>query len=724
MNNRFIFFFFACLFFFSGVLKAQDTIYVQNTNIVKFFGKNVSILTDDTKKLGAGGALASQKFRKQELAVPTVPVDFVHLSNYWVKMVVKNQTEKNNLVLNLAFPTIDSVSFYKQKPDGTFDSTITGEFIPFYQRSTKHQDYIFDLNLAPGTAAVYLLKITSSEPIELPLEIGTGKKMTEEVFSRDVLFGLYAGIILVMLLYNLFLFFTVRDRSYLYYVGYIFFTGLTQACLQGYATRFLYPDSYFLANACMVWVPALSGIFSILFINNFLQVKSFTPGLYQTLNVFVAAYCGIIVMSFFGRYLMCISVMQGLVTILALVVYFTAVKISLKKYRPANFFLIAWTIFIIAVVIFVLRSNGVLPYNEFTNYAMQIGSAIEVVMLSFALADKINLFRKEKEESQAQAMVALQENERIVREQNVILEKKVGERTHDLNVANTDLNKANTDLNKAMKELKDAETQLVESEKMASLGQLTAGIAHEINNPINFVTSNVRPLNRDVRILLETVEVMERMLVENCPDKKDAIENYKIEIDYDYLKEEIDQLLSGISDGASRTAEIVKGLRIFSRLDEDDLKKADINEGMDSTLVITNNLLNNHIAIDKRYGNLPLIECYPGKLNQVFLNMISNAVYAVKKKFGEKDGGIITITTSCNESTVTISIADNGTGMDENTKKRLFEPFFTTKDVGEGTGLGLSIAYNTINKHNGTIQIDSELGRGTAFIIQLPLMQK
>jgi hypothetical protein len=301
----------------------------------------------------------------------------------------------------------------------------------------------------------------------------------------------------------------------------------------------------------------------------------------------------------------------------------------------------------------------------------------------------------------------------------VILEGKVNERTYELKVSNDELNKA-------MVELKEAESQLVESEKMASLGQLTAGIAHEINNPINFVTSNVKPLNRDVYILLEAIDELERIVVDPSTtiEKQKKISDYKLDIDYDYLKMEIGQLLNGIGEGASRTAEIVKGLRIFSRLDEDDLKKADINEGLDATLIIANNLLNNIIGIKKDYGNIPLIECYPGKLNQVFLNIISNGVYAIKKKFGDTEGGLVTITTASDGEYVYITIGDNGTGMDELTQKRLFEPFFTTKDVGEGTGLGMSIAYNTINKHNGQIIINSELGKGTEFILKLPLIHK
>lgn len=718
MRYKIVFFLLLSVIAFPGKMLAQDTIiYNQATGLLSI-GDKIAFLKDEKNTFTIDEVLKSKDFINSKDAVPNMQITN---SSYWIRFSVTNRSELNTLALQLEYPTIDSVLVYTFDSIGSWTKAVTGEFVPYYTREHKHQNYIFNLHLAPGATHSYIMKVIASEQLQLPMTIGSTKNISEEIYTRDLLFGIYAGIILVMLLYNLFLYFSVRDRSYLYYVGYILFTGLTQACLQGYAARFLYPDSYFLANAMVVWVPAFSGIFAIIFINNFLHVKHYTPVLYKILVVFIVLYCGILALSFTGNYVQSTMIMQLVVTILAIIVYITAVRISLKGYRPAKIFLIAWTIFIAAVVVFVLRNANVLPYNNFTYYAMQIGSAIEVVLLSIALADKINLFRKEKEESQAQALLALQENERIVREQNVILEKKVNERTFELKVANDELSKA-------MTELKEAEAQLVESEKMASLGQLTAGIAHEINNPINFVTSNVKPLNRDVLMLIETVAAIEGMALsdDTSAEKKQKIDNYKSEIDFDYLKEEIEQLLHGIGEGASRTSEIVKGLRIFSRLDEDDLKKADINEGLESTLIITNNLLNNKIKIKKEYGNIPLIECYPGKLNQVFLNMISNAIYAIKKRFDDVDGGLLTISTSSDVASnqIIIKIADNGTGMDELTRKRLFEPFFTTKDVGEGTGLGLSIAYNTINKHNGQIIVNSEIGVGTEFILKLPLIQK
>jgi signal transduction histidine kinase len=227
-------------------------------------------------------------------------------------------------------------------------------------------------------------------------------------------------------------------------------------------------------------------------------------------------------------------------------------------------------------------------------------------------------------------------------------------------------------------------------------------------------------------MIVELVEKIEAITLQDISteEKKNQIQALKDEMDYDYLKTEIDFLIKGIGDGASRTAEIVKGLRVFSRLDEDDLKKADINEGLDSTLVIVNHLLNNSIEVEKNYSGIPMIECFPGKLNQVFLNMMSNAIDAIRSRWQDQPGGKLTISTWNDEENVHVSIRDNGTGMDETTKRKLFEPFFTTKGVGEGTGLGMSIAYNTIRKHNGVIDITTALGEGTEFVITIPIVHE
>ncbi len=292
--------------------------------------------------------------------------------------------------------------------------------------------------------------------------------------------------------------------------------------------------------------------------------------------------------------------------------------------------------------------------------------------------------------------------------QRKILEDKVRERTEEVLTQKEELQTA-------LDNLKKTQTQLVDKEKMASLGQLTAGVAHEINNPINFVSGNVSPLERDMKDMITILDEYDREVKSKNLEKDfEKVESLKKDLDYDFLKQEVKDLIKGIKEGAARTSEIVKSLRSFSRLDENDLKMANINKGIESTLLILRNKLKNRIEVEKNFGQIPEIMCFPGKLNQVFMNIISNAAQAIH------GNGKITIKTRFEKGNILISIKDNGIGMDEKTKNRVFEPFFTTKDVGDGTGLGLSISYGIIENHNGSIKVKSEPGKGSEFIIQIP----
>lgn len=276
----------------------------------------------------------------------------------------------------------------------------------------------------------------------------------------------------------------------------------------------------------------------------------------------------------------------------------------------------------------------------------------------------------------------------------------------------------NEELETTMKQLKETENQLVHSEKMASLGQLTAGVAHEINNPVNFVLANIKPLRNDISEILEVMKKYEESInINNLNEEFTAVDKFKKDLEYSFLIEEIENLLKGIEEGGKRTADIVKGLRNFSRLDENEMKPANINEGVESTLLMLKNDLKNRIEIDKDYGNIPELFCYPGKLNQVFMNILSNAGQAIENK------GRILIKTYNDENNIYISIKDTGHGMTEETKKKIFDPFYTTKDVGKGTGLGLSISYGIVKDHKGEIKVNSEIGKGTEFLVKLPLKQ-
>jgi signal transduction histidine kinase len=272
-------------------------------------------------------------------------------------------------------------------------------------------------------------------------------------------------------------------------------------------------------------------------------------------------------------------------------------------------------------------------------------------------------------------------------------------------------------LNHTHEQLKTTQSQLVSAEKMASLGQLTAGIAHEINNPVNFISGNLRPLHSDIDDLLTLIDAYQQRVqqAELQPHFVD-IQAQEAELDLDYLRLEIQELLTGIEEGAYRTTEIVSGLRNFARLDEDEYKRFDLHQGLDSTLSLLKQHLD-HIEVIRDYGDLPGVECYPGKLNQVFMNILTNAIQAMPK------GGTIHLQTHAQGDWVEIQFRDTGQGMDEGTLKRVFEPFFTTKDVGQGTGLGMSISHGIVRQHHGEIRVTSRVGQGTEIVLRLPVNQ-
>ncbi|MFB2881728.1 PAS domain-containing protein [Floridanema aerugineum] len=307
-----------------------------------------------------------------------------------------------------------------------------------------------------------------------------------------------------------------------------------------------------------------------------------------------------------------------------------------------------------------------------------------------------------------------------------ITERKRAEQA--LKESEAQLRKQTKDLEQTLQELRRTQTQLVQSEKMSSLGQLVAGVAHEINNPVNFIFGNLSHAKEYTQDLLGLVELYQEHYPNPHPDIQAELEA----IELDFLTEDLPKLLNSMKVGADRIQTIVASLRIFSRMDEAEMKEINIHEGIDSTLMILQNRLKAkpdrpEIKIIKEYGNLPLVECYAGQLNQVFMNIVANAIDALEDAYNAKKlvNPAISIHTKIIENNqAMIILADNGSGIPEKVKSRLFDPFFTTKPIGKGTGMGLSISYQIITeKHGGTLDCFSEPGKGTEFVIKIPLKQ-
>jgi len=690
---------------------AQAINYNSEKNAI---GNHISYLEDKDGVFSIDQVVANPDFVKNKFDILNFNVSN---SYFWLKLEIKNLTENERLFINIDQPRLDKLDWYEVDNTGAvIDNKTYAPLNHFNEREFRETSYLISLdNFKKGQVKNIYMRVHCNEQVILPIFIRDEKNSREVFITKNFVSGIYIGVIFVMILYNLFVYFSVKDITYIYYVLYFAFSGLTHMTIEGLTYKYLWPGSVFIEAHSLLFFSNVAGIVTTLFIKSFLRTKEFTPKFDKIFTGIIAMFIISTTISFFGFRQAAFIIMQNVTLLGAIFAIIVAIVVYRKGYKPANFFLIAWSILIAGGVVFILKDYGILPYNNITRYSMQAASGLESILLSIALGDKINVLRQEK-------LAAIKETENILKEQNITLENLVEARTEELD-------KKNNDLNLTLSELKETQAQLVQSEKMSSLGQLTAGIAHEINNPMNYAKQSVVTIKKDMKDLRELLDLYSGLdinQIEDLKDKLEEIEDLREEIELDYLHGEIDEAIEDVEDGIKRAVEIASELKTFSRIDEAIVKVTDITLGISSTLeLMKSEFGNSRIIVETDLQELPEIECRASKLNQVFMNILNNSIHAIKESENADNGKITVSTELINDGeAVKVIFTDNGKGMSEETLSKMFDPFYTTKEVGQGSGLGMSISYGIIHEHDGKLVVDSVLGEGTTITIQLPKRMK
>ncbi|HMG16145.1 MAG TPA: 7TM diverse intracellular signaling domain-containing protein [Saprospiraceae bacterium] len=653
-------------------LKAQSLISLSERNKIYTPQNSFLFLTDQLKKFSSKD-ISTPEFQKA--LKPATVKDFnFGLSNaaIWYKISLANITG-DRWLLKVGNPTLEDISLFTPTVSGKFDSIKLSLTQNMKDRPWQNNNYILNLPFTENKKQDFYLRITSKHSMLIPIEIATADALFVSTHYDDIWAGVYLGFILVMAVFNFFIFISVRDISYLYYVLYISSIGLLISMHNGYPFELLWGNAAFL-NVYLDLLTSLAGIFATLFTMHFLNTKVIAPRIHTGLRIILGMYilAGIIVLAGQTALGSVAEEITGLFS--SLYLFFAVIYIYKNGYKAARFYLLAWSTLLIGIIFFVLGDAGIFNARNIINIdPLQLGSALESLLLSFALADRFSMYKKEKEE--------------LVLQQNLILESKVNERTAELSAT--------------LEHLKETQAQLILQEKLASLGKMTSGIAHEIQNPLNFV-NNFSDLSRE--------------LINEAKETNDEKERNEI-------LDDLESNLEKIFHHGQRADSIVKNMLMHSRTGGKEKELTDINilvtealnfsySGMKSKKLGFNCVIEK--ALDEQ---IPRVNIIPQDISRVILNLFNNAFYAVK----DKTDALVKVSTSLHNNECEIKIWDNGSGIPDDIKQKIFEPFFTTKPSGEGTGLGLSISYEIILSHGGEMKVESVKNKFTEFSISFTI---
>ena len=597
---------------------------------------------------------------------------------HWVKFSVFNNSNEK-LILEVAQAFLPYCDLYFKNQKGEWKHYSGGYKVTLNSKIIKHHFQVFPLD--NNVHDYYLHLISKVQPV--PVIIWKEKAFEIHANNQLLYYGIYSGILIFVIINNIFWFFSFRKWIYLHYASMVFiYLSIAATVLDGFIL-------YLVPNLDLVkwyiYLPILSMANSMLYAIFFLEIKKYVPKIYKASLVMFFYFLSYNVWSHFLPYTTAALINELNALIVLFTIFYLGVRAGNRKNKIGYFFAAAYFIYFAIVVVEILYIQTGAPTYLFEVSHVSVAIFVEALLLSFTLSKKFEweeaAMAKAHTAAQHQLVSATLENERMVREQNDMLERKVNERTL---------------------ELRETQQQLVQKEKLASLGELTAGIAHEIKNPLNFI-NNFTDITR---------EMFDEMMSASSDEERAE------------LNTNIRDNLEKISRHGKRADEIVDGMLLHSRAGGGEKEMTDINFLCEEAISLSYPIMKSSFpgfecVFEKSFvAGIPKINIIREDVSRVLVNLLNNSMYAAKQKHGSAK---ISFSTAMNNKFVFITIRDNGGGIPDHIRDKIFQPFFTTKPAGEGTGLGLSISFDIIKSNGGDIKFKSIEGDGTEFVISLPV---
>jgi signal transduction histidine kinase len=713
-------FLFAIIFILNiGESFAEKKISIKPNQKYEGLGKQIQFLEDSEHNLTFEDIISPKYQSLFEYGKQKIPTYGLKDITLWVKIKVEHPSKfEVPYVLEIAYPTFDSINYYILQESKIVEKGFMGDRIKFSERQIRHKNFIIPLDFNKGNSTTIYLKIKNKGSIILPINIKTKEQLFSEDISEEIAYGIFYGIMLVMLLYNLFLAFSARSINYIYYVGIITGNILTLSALNGHAFMYIWHDLPWWANHVIVFGIGLWIMAGNQFASSFLETNKYFPQYHWVFKIMRTVGILIIILAFFADYSISLKIANYSLVINCIVLLFSGLYFWKKNIKVASIFTLAWTAYLIGVLLYTLRNLGFLPVNSITTHVLEFGAITEVILLSVSLGYKYRLLEIDKKEAQENAMDLMAQSQKLVQEQNEELEKQVSLRTAELEQKQEEILTQNEELNSKNERLVEAQ-QIIEAQN-EKLKEYTDDLEAQVAKR----TTDLESTNTELAQNVQKLEQYAFMTAHNlrAPVARLLGLTHLLEINPDTEKSDWLDIISKIKEEGDSLDSVIKDLNAIL-----DLRKEAENDkewiNLSQTLAQTKRILKNSIEISDAEINFDdsgftEINCNPTYIDSIFYNLISNAI----KYRSDHRRLKINIITKIYEDQKIISFSDNGVGIDlEKNKDKIFGMYKRFHTHVEGKGLGLYLVKSQMEILGGEIKVKSELDKGTTFTLIFPI---